>query len=499
MRHMIPTAPRLLGLILAVVTLTVGVSAPVMAADSVKKLKKKVAKFLAADEVDQAISVVREIGASGDEDAAEVLYSIGKISPSEAFHEAVVSELLRQPKVLEYLTERFDKARKNFQEKVYVADAVGRMDSAEARAALVSFLEDKNTFVRQEVVRGLQRTMHRDAIGPLIDLLEDLSGRRRDVLYHEVRDALYELTGQDFDLVDDWKSWWEPNSIAFDPKAQAEKKDGATGVRKKRRGEDPEFFDVPVNSKNILFVIDTSGSMNLVEKGDIPGLTGVTGGDKGSVVNKPKEPMTPANQRLAEFWTRMEMAKRELYKVVQRLEKDTLFNIMRFDNNTAVFNKRGLVVAKSQRGKALKYVKAIRFRDGGATNTAEALEKAFKLDPKINTIFFLSDGVPQTSPPANDPTQPILDMVFKLNKFRKIKIHTFGYSEVLYPYQDGKPPLPELEAANKFLKELAEKTGGTFTVLKVDPKRTPDNPDGPPDKEGEKKKKNVAESQAIFF
>ncbi|MCA8959564.1 MAG: hypothetical protein KDC38_03580 [Planctomycetes bacterium] len=470
------------GLMAVVLALLVGAPSTVEAADSVKKLKKKALLLIQAGETEEAISLVREIGSSGDADALEALFDLGLVSPSEDFYEALVPELIRQEGALAFLKEHGDKPKRGFQEQVYVVNVLGRINSDESRALVIGYLKEKNDFVQREAVATLVKSQHRDAITPLIDLLEELSTQRHDILYHEVRDALYELTGEDYDLIEDWRNWWEPKKATFDPKEAKKESDGTTGVRKKRRGEEPDFFGVPVNSKNVLFVIDTSGSMNLVEKGDIPGLTGVTGGDKGQVVQKPKERMTPENERLAKFWSRMEMAKRELYKVVERLEKDALVNMMNFDNTTYVFNKKGARPAGSIRKKALKWVEALRFRDGGATNTADALRTAFELDPKINTIYFLSDGVPQTNPPDNDPTQPILDMVFSLNKFRKIKIHTFGYSEVLYPYVKGKQPIPDLEAANRFLKELAEKTGGTFTVLRVDPKRTPDNPNGDDEK-----------------
>jgi len=81
-----------------------------------------------------------------------------------------------------------------------------------------------------------------------------------------------------------------------------------------------------------------------------------------------------------------------------------------------------------------------------------------------------------------------------LNKFRKIKIHTFGFDPVVYPENKaGRIPNPDLQSANKFLKELAEKTGGTFTIMKVDTTQTPDNPRGKRGKE--KKGKNTVEAE----
>ena len=73
------------------------------------------------------------------------------------------------------------------------------------------------------------------------------------------------------------------------------------------------------------------------------------------------------------------------------------------------------------------------------------------------------------------PTRPILNFVFKENRFRKIKINTFGFHHLVY--SNGQVH-SGLQAANGFLKELAKSTGGDFTPMKVNPKFTPDNPYG---------------------
>jgi hypothetical protein len=39
----------------------------------------------------------------------------------------------------------------------------------------------------------------------------------RGQVYQEVRDALFDITDQDFDTVADWKKWWEISKATFDP------------------------------------------------------------------------------------------------------------------------------------------------------------------------------------------------------------------------------------------------------------------------------------------
>lgn len=449
----------------------------------IRKLKKEIGRACLAGEWDAAIPLVGEISAVGGEDAVEALYDVAlRFGHTKKLYDAIVKELVRhEAETMKYLDDRYDRVdnKGDFQERVFIAEVLGNLGTEQARKKLIVLLEDKADPVRQQAVKGLALTMHKDAVAPLIALLEDLLKQRRDLLYYEVRDALWELTGEDFDLIEDWKSWWSVAESNFDPKKQDDH-DGQTKVRKKRRGEDPEFFGVPVNSKNIVFVIDTSGSMMYVMKNDIPGLAKGDGSDGGNATGGGKS--TPEDQKLAEFWTRMEMAKRELRKVLMRLDRAVVFNMLNFDNQTYVFGKgKSLVATPGNKKKALEWAESLRFRRDGATNTMDALVEAFKADPRTNTIFFLSDGLPSADGKTDDPQEPILDRVFSLNRFRKIKIHTFGYNPEPYPYGSGHPPYPSLVQANDFLKKLAESTGGTFTMMSVDTKYTPADPFGPDD------------------
>ncbi|MGE4618177.1 MAG: hypothetical protein AAEJ04_00050, partial [Planctomycetota bacterium] len=345
-------------------------------------------------------------------------------------------------------------------------DRLRGSENDEALVLLAKFLEDKSAFVQGAAVEALRKSQSGIGVEPLITLLEKLVKKRKDVLYHQVRDALWELTGQDFDLIDEWHLWWEPRKGSFDP--MAETHEGKTGVKRKRRGDDPEFWGVPVESKNIVFVIDTSGSMRYVHKDDIPGLGRGDGSDGGGSSGGGQ--MTQEQQRLAKFWTRMEMAKRELRKVVKKMSKDAAFNCVRFDTTVSKFKKKISPASSGNKKSALKWVDGL--KHNGNTNTLESLIEAFTQDIKTNTIFFLSDGLPSVDGKVNDPTAPILDKIFDMNKHRKIKIHCFGF----HPFTQGGQQMPGLTEANSWLKRLAESSGGTYTDMKVDPKLTPDNP-----------------------
>lgn len=497
---------------------------PVFDSKEIKKLSKNFTKAVRGQESDNAINIVRQISAYGTEDALEALYDMGyKEGTIPAVYEVVCEELSLMDGILAYLETRYDKidGKSDFRERVYITDILAfptnkrgelndeilkisrrlieieknglppgadpsipdRMeqqrealkqklnklrgsDNDEALKLLANFLGDKSAFVQGAAVEALRKSQSGLGVEPLIQLLEKLVKKRKDVLYHQVRDALWELTGQDFDLIDEWHQWWEPRKDSFDPMDESHA--GKTGVKRQRRGNDPEFWGVPVESKNIVFVIDTSGSMKYVHKDDIPGLARADGSDSGQGSGGGQ--MTQEQQRLARFWTRMEMAKRELRKVLKKMSKDAAFNCVRFDTTVSKFKKKAAPASSGNKKSALKWVDGL--KHNGNTNTLDSLMEAFGQDARTNTIFFLSDGLPSVDGKVNDPTEPILEKVFELNRFRKIKIHCFGF----HPYTQGGQQMPNLAAANSWLKRLAESTGGTYTDMKVDNKLNPDNP-----------------------
>lgn len=493
-------------------------------AKQIKKLKKDYGKAIQGQQNDSAIDVIRQITAFGTPDALETVYDLGYQNGSvPTVYDVICEELSMMTGIVEHISTRYDKidSKGDFRERVYMTDILayptnkrGELNDRkvslekqlkrveenglppgsdpsipdrlkqeidalskqidrlkgqqndEAIKLMVLFLDDKSPFVQGAAVEAFRKSQSAVCVEPLINLLEKLLKKRKDVLYHQVRDALWELTGQDFELIEEWFAWWEPRQNTFDP--MEETHDGKTGVKRKRRGDDPEFWGVPVESKNIVFVIDTSGSMRYVHKDDIPGLARGDGSDGGQSSGGGQ--MTADQQRLARFWTRMEMAKRELRKVIRKMSKDAAFNCVRFDTNVSKFKKKATPASNGNKKSAIKWVDGL--KHNGNTNTMDALIQAFSQDARTNTIFFLSDGLPSVDGKVNDPTQPILDKVFELNRFRKIKIHCFGF----HPFTQGGQQMPGLTEANTWLKKLAETTGGTYTDMKVDPKITPDNP-----------------------
>ncbi|MCI0650595.1 MAG: HEAT repeat domain-containing protein [Planctomycetes bacterium] len=460
---------RLASLLFASFVMSAALAIPLHAASELKGLKKDVEKAIQAGSEDEAIGLMAQIGALGTEDAIEALFLIGlKLGKTPKLYQAAGDEVAKCAGAAAFLEKRI--GADVWQERVFVADIAVRIDSPEARKVLISLTADKHPNVQLSAVAALEKTMHRDAIPPLLDLLEDLMKKKRDVLYQAVLDALYMLTGQEHIIMEDWRKWWSGVGDSYDPKADAEGagKDQKTSVKRKRRTKGAEFVGVPVDSRFATFIIDTSGTMRYVHKSDIPGLSSGDGSDGGGSSGGGQ--MTPDDQRLAEFWTRMEMAKRALFDVIEEIEPDTMFNIIRFDTIVDGFKKQLIPANPANKMAALKWAEGLKYKVNSTTNMQDAIEKAFQ-DPNTNAIYFLSDGLPSKDGKVNDPAGPILDRIFELNRFRKVKIHTFGY----HPRGSGGEPYEELEEANTWLKRLAKETGGSFSELKVDPTLTPDN------------------------
>ena len=104
---------------------------------------------------------------------------------------------------------------------------------------------------------GLNRRV-KDLVPPLIEALGKYE-KNRDLTWLEARESLLAITGQDFESSTDWESWWEGTKAGFDP-AQVGKEQGKTRVVVRKSKDAVEFFGSEIFSRNVLFVIDVSGS-----------------------------------------------------------------------------------------------------------------------------------------------------------------------------------------------------------------------------------------------
>ncbi|MFT5689633.1 MAG: HEAT repeat protein [Planctomycetota bacterium] len=309
--------------------------------------------------------------------------------------------------------------------------------------------------VRVSAIRALGMVRHVDSIGPLLDCMEREEGR----LIEDAAWSLTELTGQNYGLrIPLWRRFWDTWSERYELPTDEElaKKMAAiaeTDLRYNPREGDAAFGGVDTPSRSILFVIDVSGSMD----------------DKISEVAK----FRTAGH--TEF-RRIDIVKRELSRTIENLESYVQFNILTFATDMSAWKKKQVRANVLNKSSALSWIARLEpiggtskqdlhqvgligsaNLEGGKTNTHLALMTALGVLPagrreteyevKIDTIFFLSDGLPSMGELIE--IEDLLRSVRVENELRKIAIHAIGIGS----FQKA------------FLRRLASENGGKFVDL----------------------------------
>ena len=367
--------------------------------------------------------------------------------PSKANYERAmeVISLLENPEAIETLIKNFKKAR-SLDDKTLLLDSFGyRDDKASAEVVLDTF-ENKLLRIQLAGLRAAGRRRLKDAVAPLIALV-DARAKDRDLPWLESRRALLNITGQDFEEAADWKKWWAVARDSFDPDAEPEEDAQTVVVRKAT--DSVEFFGAEIFSRNLVFVIDVSGSMAMFDQGEM-------------------------KRRDAEkARIRLDRARKQLLGAIESLPKTARFNIIVYSNKVNAWQKGLKPASKSAIKSAGRFVKEFLAR--GATYTGDALKRAFE-DAEADTIVLLSDGAP-TSPdfPSDFLIGQILKDIANRNAARKMRINTFGFEGTgLWPDKiPGQPSGPratptvnDVATFTGFMKQLAEENHGTFRPIK---------------------------------
>jgi hypothetical protein len=273
-------------------------------------------------------------------------------------------------------------------------------------------LKDEKPIVRE--LAGVATGRHK--LEPLFPELVLLMREGNLRSKHKSYLAMKQISGQDYGYAPDaWAKWWS------DKKKGKLTKDG--DVAKKERMSVATYYNFKIFSDRILFVIDVSGSMNWPE-------------------------FHP---------NRIEVAKRELVKAIKSLNEKTMFNVATFAGHVQFWQKGEVQATKANIDKALKWVEAKLLPRGG-TNTYDALVKSLHENPLIDTVFFLSDGIPSVG--KYELPEEILIHLRNQNRYRKVIFNTVALAmgkasiEKAQKYED-----PDEMAA--FMKMIADLTGGT--------------------------------------
>ena len=228
---------------------------------------------------------------------------------------------------------------------------------------------------RRGVVRGLINLHAPASVVALVDLLDTLPGEVRA----DVAGYLAAISGKNHGVdADAWRAWWESEGgdFEFPPRAPFYP---APTVAPGDAGN--AYYEIPVYADRIVFVIDTSSSM----EGE-----------------------------------RMETAKRELVSAIHTLDPLVAFTVISFSDAARAWQPQLVAAGDDAKRSAAAYVSAL--TAAGKTASFDALDAAFRYDAEA--IFFLSDGEPTAGRMVN-PAQ-IIRFVAEANKHRRLSLHTIG-------------------------------------------------------------------------
>lgn len=276
-----------------------------------------------------------------------------------------------------------------------------------ALEALHALLEDEDSAVRAEAIRQIGRRREAASILPLIDCLSRENGRLRG----DAHFVLTMMTGMDLGFrVGSWRSFWRDKGDGFQMPTLEEARKIAAELAANQSEEGMSavsFYGLTVISNSFALVVDTSGSMTA---------------------------------KVKDGKTRLDIAKEQINGVIKRIRDGALFNIIPFSDNAFPMEEVLIEMDESLREDSMLFVEGL--REGGGTNAYEGLAAAFE-DEFVDTIYLLTDGVPNGDPVA------IREEVARWNSVRGIRIHCIS-----------------IGAASSFLKGIAEDSGGEYTEVK---------------------------------
>ncbi|OUU22740.1 MAG: hypothetical protein CBC13_07210 [Planctomycetia bacterium TMED53] len=408
--------------------------------------KKKLTAAIRSNQFDPASKAVDRLIKIGTPKAIEALVSVGLGGDHYGIERYIGSKLVGLPagEAFDRVCELAIKDRRAPVRVILTLVLANRTELAANKAVLTN-LYDNDPSVALTSVEALAKKENFSSVDHLIEALARLEKARNadSLLAYEIRRCLLKITGEDFKNADDWRNFWAPRKDNYkkpDPKTV---KKGMTSVRR----DPPAFFGMEVVAKNVVFLLDVSGSMEKIDElpeepgGNSPGGRGT--GVGAPEIEKPKDSASnPARQRL-------KRVQNELIRTIEKLPDDVMFNIITFNHEIKSL-AQGLKKATSRnKREAINYVK--NFQAQGETWTDHALREAFSAS-NLRAIFLLSDGAPRRDNTLLE-TGPILQWVREANRFRRVRLNTVGFA------QAGK-------SLRAFMRSLAKQNNGEYIELK---------------------------------
>ncbi len=379
-------------------------------------LEKQLVKACNTGDEASICMILQKVGAEPSRRVTELLLKLGVQTDSRTVYGAVRKAFagIRGNEAFSVL----EKALRNrtYEIRGLALFALSDIPTLKAAKCIIELLKARDPRIRLEAAKSLGKKPFKEVVDALINLVAaaDRLGGEFSV---SVRRSLYRLTGKDFKTQDDWEKWWRLARGTWMPDEHT--RSGRTALKKiNLPGKAPRFFGIEIFSLRVVFVIDTSGSME--------------------------------NQSGTDGLSKIDLVKQELIKTIKDLPPKARFAVVTFNSEIKALTKDLIPATPRNKMKAVQAVAGLNAES--LTWTQEALEKAFSFQ-LANTIVLLSDGSPCKGGQIL-PTQPILDWVERANRFRKVTIQTIGFPQ----------------ANTTFLRSLARENGGTYRYAEVEKK-----------------------------
>lgn len=238
-----------------------------------------------------------------------------------------------------------------------------------------------------------------------IPLLIARVDRETGRLQQEVSDSLFLLTGRRFFQRANWERWWQKSKADFTlPPIQAVVNSAGSGG-----GSTISYFDIPLVSNRVAFLLDISGSMS-------------------------------AHIGTDHKHSRLDEARQQLRRVVEALPENYHCNLVIYQSSVRAVWERLQKARAKAKDELLGEIGKL--RPVGGTNIHDALELAFR-DTEVDTIYLLTDGQPSAGKITD--VQDLADEVRRWNRTRQIVIHGIA-----------------IGAESELLKRLAAESGGSY-------------------------------------
>ncbi|WP_158975728.1 VWA domain-containing protein [Cellulophaga sp. L1A9] len=206
-----------------------------------------------------------------------------------------------------------------------------------------------------------------------------------------------------------------------------------------------DFFGIETSTRNTLYLIDISGSMEGIDEGSIKDqvvrevgdeagnqVSKVIGGKIGGLLGK----------QVSKEATKLGAVKRKLIPAIKGLPDGKKFVVFSFNNDVTKQATSFRIADNTTRTSSNIFVKNL--KANGGTNTLEGLLEALSTY-EVEEIVLMSDGLPNSGPDA------VLDEIRKVNT-NNIIIHTIAFGD---------------DADLDFMRTLAQENNGTFITSKI--------------------------------